>query len=84
MTAPEAFTTASKQPLTTGRRPDMAAICAKLPAGVDVNRTLGIAAVDVAALGKTPSIWARWRHRAAHRAFRPRFKCITSHVGLAR
>ena len=27
MTAPEAFTTASKQPLTTGRRPDMAAIC---------------------------------------------------------
>ena len=31
MTAPEAFTTASKQPLTTGRRPDMAAICAFLP-----------------------------------------------------
>ena len=29
MTAPEAFTTASKQPLTTGRRPDMTAICAK-------------------------------------------------------
>ena len=28
MTAPEAFTTASKQPLTTGRRPDMTAICA--------------------------------------------------------
>jgi hypothetical protein len=26
MTAPEAFTTASKQPLTTGRRPDMAAM----------------------------------------------------------
>ena len=34
MTAPEAFTTASKQPLTTGRRPDMAAICAFRPAGV--------------------------------------------------
>ena len=31
MTAPEAFTTASKQPLTTGRRPDMAAICAFRP-----------------------------------------------------
>jgi hypothetical protein len=28
MTAPETFTTASKQPLTTGRRPDMTAICA--------------------------------------------------------
>ena len=34
MTAPEAFTTASKQPLTTGRRPDMAAICAQGTAGV--------------------------------------------------
>jgi hypothetical protein len=32
----------------------MAAICAKLTAGVDVNQTLGIAAVDVAAGGKTP------------------------------
>jgi hypothetical protein len=28
MTAPETFTTASKQPLTTGRRPDMTGICA--------------------------------------------------------
>ena len=28
MTALETFTTASKQPLTTGRRPDMAGICA--------------------------------------------------------
>jgi hypothetical protein len=27
MTALETFTTASKQPLTTGRRPDMTAIC---------------------------------------------------------
>ena len=32
MTALETFaTTASKQPLTTGRRPDMAAMCAFLP-----------------------------------------------------
>ena len=31
MTALETFTTASKQPLTTGRRPDMTAICAKRP-----------------------------------------------------
>jgi len=31
MTAPEAFTTASKQPLTTGRRPDMTGICALPP-----------------------------------------------------
>src|SRR5258708_5263637 len=30
MTAPEAFTTASKQPLTTGRRPDMIGIRAFL------------------------------------------------------
>jgi hypothetical protein len=30
------------------------AICAKLTAGIDVNQTLGIAAVDVAAGGKTP------------------------------
>ena len=29
MTAPETFTTAPRQPLTKGRRPDMAAICAK-------------------------------------------------------
>ena len=29
MTALETFTTASKQPLTTGRRPDMTAVCAK-------------------------------------------------------
>src|SRR5277367_3670448 len=29
MTAPETFTTASKRPLTTGRRPDMTAICAQ-------------------------------------------------------
>jgi hypothetical protein len=29
-------------------------MCAKLTAGVDVNQTLGIAAVDVAAGGKTP------------------------------
>jgi hypothetical protein len=28
MTAPETFTAASKQPLTTGRRPDMTAVCA--------------------------------------------------------
>jgi hypothetical protein len=28
MTAPETFTAASKRPLTTGRRPDMTAICA--------------------------------------------------------
>jgi hypothetical protein len=32
----------------------MAGVCAKLTAGVDVNQTLGIAAVDVAAGGKTP------------------------------
>ena len=31
MTAPETFTTAPRQPLTKGRRPDMAAICALLP-----------------------------------------------------
>src|ERR1700722_10088242 len=30
MTAPETFTAASKQPLTTGRRPDMTGICALL------------------------------------------------------
>ena len=29
MTALETFTTASKQPLTTGRRPDMTAICVR-------------------------------------------------------
>ena len=29
MTALETFTTASKRPLTTGRRPDMTAICAE-------------------------------------------------------
>ena len=29
MTAPETFTVASKQPLTTGRRPDTTAICAQ-------------------------------------------------------
>ena len=29
MTAPETFTTASKQPLTKGRRPDMTAICVR-------------------------------------------------------
>ena len=51
MTALETFTTASKQPLTTGRRPDMAAICAKETAGVDVKRTSRIAAVEVAAGG---------------------------------
>src|ERR1700733_7431826 len=33
MTAPETFTAASKQPFTTGRRPDMAGICANGPAG---------------------------------------------------
>jgi hypothetical protein len=32
----------------------MTTVCAKLTAGVDVNQTLGIAAVDVAAGGKTP------------------------------
>ena len=31
MTAPETFTAASKRPLTTGRRPDMTAICALRP-----------------------------------------------------
>ena len=36
MTAPETFTVASKQPLTTGRRPDMTAMCAIRPAGIDV------------------------------------------------
>ena len=44
MTAPETFTTAPRQPLTKGRRPDMTAICANAtwrnPARVDVNRTL--------------------------------------------
>ena len=34
MTAPETSTAASKRPLTTGRRPDMAAICAQRTAGV--------------------------------------------------
>jgi hypothetical protein len=29
MTAPETFTTASKRSLTTGRRPDMTAICVR-------------------------------------------------------
>ena len=43
MTALETFTTASKQPLTTGRRPDMTAICASGPkAGVDVKWILQI------------------------------------------
>jgi hypothetical protein len=37
MTAPETFTAASKQPLTTGHRPDMTAICANQTAGVDVK-----------------------------------------------
>jgi hypothetical protein len=35
MTAPETFTAASKRPLTTGRRPDMSAICAQRTAGID-------------------------------------------------
>jgi hypothetical protein len=52
MTAPETFTTASRQPLTKGRRPDMAAICAKRTAGVDVQLPLGIATVD-ALVGRT-------------------------------
>ena len=34
MTAPETFTTAPRQPLTKGRRPDMAAIFAHRTAGV--------------------------------------------------
>jgi hypothetical protein len=54
MTAPETFTTASKQPLTKGRRPDMAGICAKPPAEVDINRSLRIEMVDVAVGGKRP------------------------------
>ena len=38
MTALETFTTASKPPLTTGRRPDMTGICAFRPTtGVDVK-----------------------------------------------
>ena len=48
MTALETFTTASKQPLTTGRRPDTTGICAFRPAGVDVKLPFEIAAVDVA------------------------------------
>ena len=44
MTALETFTTASKPPLTTGRRPDMAAICAFEPfeatSRADVKRPL--------------------------------------------
>jgi hypothetical protein len=47
MTALETFTTASKQPLTTGRRPDMAAICAKL--------SLQLVMVAVAAGGREGS-----------------------------
>src|SRR5208337_4583083 len=37
MTAPETFTTASKQPLTKGRRPDMTGIGAELPLGVETG-----------------------------------------------
>ena len=50
MTALKTFTTASKQPLTTGRRPDMTGICAKGTAGVDVQRPLRIAGSDIADL----------------------------------
>ena len=51
MTAPETFTTAPRQPLTKGRRPDMTAICAFRPAEVDVKRSCRnqIAAAGVAA-----------------------------------
>jgi len=38
MTAPRALTTGSKRPLTTGRRPDMTAICANRRAVASVTR----------------------------------------------
>ena len=40
MTAPETFTTAPRQPLTKGRRPDMTGICADRTASADVNLPL--------------------------------------------
>src|SRR5580704_13978474 len=40
MTALETFTTASKQPLTTGHRPDMTAICAFRPSKPRLRTTL--------------------------------------------
>ena len=46
MTAPETFTTASKQPLTTGRRPDMTAICA-FPPKTEVDVTPSAPRVDL-------------------------------------
>jgi hypothetical protein len=48
MTAPETFTAASKQPLTTGRRPDMTAICAFRPKTKgDVKRPSGALAPTI-------------------------------------
>ena len=45
MTAPETFTTASKQPLTTGRRPDMKQLfCEGVRFGDLMQRLLGDAA----------------------------------------
>ena len=64
MTAPEAFTTASKQPLTTGRRPDMTGICAKETAGFDADLAstclrFGIKTPATAWISRNPFVNAR-------------------------
>jgi len=72
MTAPEAFTTASKQPLTTGRRPDMTTgrrpdmtgICAKETAGFDADLAstclrFGIKTPATAWISRNPFVNAR-------------------------
>ena len=62
MTALETSTTASKQPLTTGRRPDMTAICASGPkAGVDVKWILQI--VDGKETGRSKPTLQTTSHR---------------------
>ena len=60
MTAPETFTTAPRQPLTKGRRPDMTAICAQQP-------------IRVTALDDRNSFFAMFRRRLEQRPLRTNF-----------
>ena len=77
MTALETFTTASKPPLTTGRRPDMAAICAFEPfeatSRADVKHPLRIAALD-ASIGRKARLQRPPRERPQS-APKPTFYC---------
>ena len=57
MTAPETFTTASRQPLTKGRRPDMTAICGYRSLMGQGGEALPV----IDALGCLRSLRARWR-----------------------